>query len=111
MAGTQPKLQWRQAGQRGVDEGGQLNGEFEKDGEITSLFHIKVSGLDETLHLHTSLPGKFRVGAYGFRIDSVEHGKAYAEEVLRDFYRTLKRYMEPAKPRKATAAAKGAGRG
>lgn len=107
MAGTQPKLQWRLAGLRGVNEGGQLNGEFEKDGKVPAFFFLKVSERDGELHLRTALPGNFRLGPFGHAVDSVEDGKALAEEVLRDFYKALKEHMEPAAPKKAPAAAKG----
>ncbi|WP_274032437.1 hypothetical protein [Streptomyces sp. MMBL 11-1] len=60
-------------------------------------------------------PGDFRlylyfpadsipVGGDGLRVRSEAAAMELAEELLRDFYREMKRHMEPAKPRKATAA-------
>ncbi|MFI7083815.1 hypothetical protein ACIBUR_09435 [Streptomyces anulatus] len=111
MARTQSKLQWRLAGRRSVSDGGQLNGEFEKDGKVPALFYISVSERDGGLRLKTSLPGNFRVGPFGHAVDSVEDGKALAEEVLREFYRALKKHMEPVKPKQPSAAAKEVSRG
>lgn len=99
MAGTPQKLEWYKVGS-------QLNGGFGKDSEFPALFLIKTSERDGSLRVHTTLPGHFRVGAFGFEVDSTEQGQAYAEEVLKDFYRELKKRMEP---KKAPARAGGKG--
>lgn len=77
--------------------GASVNGGFGKDSDFPAIFSIKTSDRDGSLRVHTTLPGYFRVGAFGFGVDSIEQGQAYAEEVLKDFYRALKKQMEPRK--------------
>ncbi|MFH9731944.1 hypothetical protein [Streptomyces sp. NPDC017260] len=103
MAGTQQKLQW-------YEVGASVNGGFGKESDFPALFQIKRSDRDGGLRVHTTLPGHFRVGAFGFGVDSIEQGQAYAEEVLKDFYRALKKQMEPKKaPARASSLSKGKG--
>lgn len=87
------KLTWTQ-------KSTQWNGALGTHWDLAGLFIIRHQPETDEWVVTTSLPAHYRVGVKGSWQPTLEDAKREAEETLTEFYRLMKKSMEPAKPRK-----------
>lgn len=93
MAKHEERLTWRQVGKR---ENSYFVAQLGDDEALSAIFTLQPDEhRPEQWLLKTTLPGYHMVGAMGTSGATREGMEQYAEDALADFYKRMKKVMEP----------------